>query len=118
MIVNYVPALIYLLVTVVIICVISFLSSKIGPKKWTREKAIPYECGMDPAGAMEGHFAVRFYVLSMLFIIFEIETVFLYPWAVVFRELGWLGFTEMMTFAAVLILGLVYLLKKGSLEWE
>ena len=118
MTINYIPALIYLLVTIVMVSVIIFLSSLIGPKKWSREKMIPYECGMNPAGGMEGHFAVRFYVLSMLFIIFDIETVFLYPWAVVFKDLGWFAFTEMMLFAVVLILGLVYLLKKGALEWE
>ena len=114
----YVPALLYLGVTMVLVAAILFLSARIGQRKSTREKMLPYECGMDPIGTLEIHFPVKFYVLAMIFIIFDIETVFLYPWAVVFRDLGWFGFVEMLAFAGIVLIGLVYLYRKGALEWE
>ncbi len=114
----YVPALLYLGVTMVLVAAILFLSARIGKRRSTREKMLPYECGMDPIGTLEIHFPVKFYVLAMIFIIFDIETVFLYPWAVVFRDLGWFGFVEMLAFTGIVLIGLVYLYRKGALEWE
>lgn len=115
---SYVPVLIYFLVTMGLVAAILFLSSKIGPSRATPAKGIPYECGLDPAGSMEVRFPVRFYILAMIFIIFDVETVFLYPWAVVTRQLGLLGLIEMLIFTGVLLIGLLYIYKKDALKWE
>ncbi len=115
---SYVPVLIYLLVTIGLVSAIIFISSMIGTKKTTREKMIPYECGVDPEGSMEVRFPVRFYILAMIFIIFDVETVFLYPWAVVFKGLGWFGVVEMLVFTGILLIGLLYIYQKDALKWE
>lgn len=99
------------------------LSAVVGKKKPTREKMIPYECGLDPIGSPRERFSVKFYLIAMLFILFDIETVFLYPWASLFRSfkasgLGGFIFVEMMVFLGVLALGLVYVWKRNALEWE
>ncbi len=118
MTVYYVPALVYMAATIVLVSVIVFLSSRIGRRRSTPEKMLPYECGVDPLGTMAVQYPIRFYVVAMIFIIFDIETVFLYPWAVVFRDLGWFGFVEMFLFTVILVIGLVYLYRKGALEWD
>ena len=76
------------------------------------------ECGMDPIGDARNRYTVRFYVIAMFFIVFDIEAIFLYPWAVIFKPLGWFGFWEMLVFIGVLVVGLVYVWGKGALEWE
>ena len=93
-------------------------SSVLGPKKKSPVKSGPFECGSDPVGSARQRFAVKFYVVGLLFIVFDLETVFLYPWAVLLKELGWFGFIEMALFIATLAVGLVYVWKKGALEWE
>ncbi len=118
MTVYYVPALVYMAATIVLVSVIVFLSSRIGRRRSTPEKMLPYECGVDPLGTMAVQYPIRFYVVAMIFIIFDIETVFLYPWAVVFRDLGWFGFVEMFLFTVILVIVLVYLYRKGALEWD
>lgn len=99
------------------------LSYFVGKKKPTREKMLPYECGLDPIGSPRQRFSVKFYLIAMLFILFDIEVVFLYPWAVLFKEfkaagLGPMIFGEMVVFLGVLTLGLVYVWKRDALEWE
>ncbi len=91
-------------------------SSLFGPKKHTPVKDEPFECGNPPTGSAWGRFSVKFYLVAILFIIFDVEVVFLYPWAVVFRRLGLFGFVEMLVFVAILAVGLVYIIKKGALE--
>ena len=81
------------------------------------EKLTPYECGIPPVGDRRAPFAVRYYIFALLFVIFDVEAVFLFPWAMVFRDLGGTGFVEMMIFFAVLLLGLIYAWGKGALEW-
>lgn len=81
------------------------------------EKVSPYECGIPPIGDSRAPFAVRYYIFALLFVVFDVEAVFLYPWAMVFRSLGMTGFIEMMIFIAVLLLGLIYAWGKGALEW-
>jgi NADH-quinone oxidoreductase subunit A len=78
----------------------------------------PYECGITPVGSARERFHTRFYLVAMLFIVFDIETVFLYPWAIVFKQLGMFGLMEMAVFVAILLLGLVYVWGKGALEWD
>lgn len=81
------------------------------------EKLAPYECGIEPTGDSWAPFAVRYYIFALLFVVFDVEALFLYPWAVVFRSLGGIGLLEMFVFIGVLLLGLVYAWAKGALEW-
>jgi NADH-quinone oxidoreductase subunit A len=78
---------------------------------------IAYECGMEPIGTPYIPTDIRFYLFALLFVVFDVESLFLYPWAVVFRELGWFGFAEMLVFIAILFLGLIYTWKRGGLKW-
>ncbi len=118
MLLNYLPVLIYLLISIVMIGGMVLLSELIGKKKHFPAKDLPYECGMDPIGDARFRYTVRFYVIAMFFIVFDIEAIFLYPWAVIFKSLGWFGFYEMLVFIGVLVVGLVYVWGKGALEWE
>jgi NADH-quinone oxidoreductase subunit A len=90
----------------------------IGPRRPTEEKLSTYESGMEPVKTARERFSVKFYLVAMLFIVFDIEIVFMYPWAVMFRQLGVAGFIDMMVFIAILLVGLVYILKKGALRWH
>jgi NADH-quinone oxidoreductase subunit A len=115
---EYLPIFIFFVVAVGFALVTLFLSAIFGKRKITPQKMIPYECGMDPIGEARKRFSVRFYIVAMLFIVFDIEAVFLYPWAVIFRELKVFGLVEMGVFIAILLVGFVYVWKKGALEWE
>jgi NADH-quinone oxidoreductase subunit A len=90
----------------------------IGPKHPSEEKLSTYESGMEPVKTARERFSVKFYLVAMLFIVFDIEIVFMYPWAVKFQELGIAGFVEMMVFIAILLVGYLYIIKKGALEWR
>ena len=92
------------------------LSSILGPKKRTPVKAEPFECGEEPITLPKGQRSVKFYIVAMLFILFDIELVFLFPWAVLYRELGLFGFLEMAVFLLILAVGYIYAWKKGVLE--
>jgi len=94
------------------------LASCLGPKKPSPVKQEPFECGEAPFARPGGRFPVKFYLVAMLFILFDVELVFLFPWAVVFRELGWFGLFEMLLFLAVVVLGFLYAWRQGALEWE
>ncbi len=94
------------------------LASLLGPKNPTPEKAIPYECGSESTGAQHVKQSVKFYLTAILFVVFDIEAIFLYPWAVLFQRLGVVGFVEMLAFLTVLTVALVYCWKKGALEWQ
>jgi NADH-quinone oxidoreductase subunit A len=118
MLLNYLPVLVYMIICIGLIGVIVLLSELLGKKKHFAAKDLPYECGMDPIGDARNRYTVRFYVIAMFFIVFDIEAIFLYPWAVIFKLLGWFGFWEMLVFIAVLVVGLVYVWGKGALEWE
>ncbi len=94
------------------------LAQLLGPRRPSRVKATAFECGSVPLGNARERFGVKFYLLALLFIVFDIEAVFLYPWAVLLRELGWGGFVSMAIFGFTLVIGLVYVWKKGALDWE
>ena len=95
------------------------LARVLGPRNPTRTKQLPFECGSVSVGDVtEQRFNVRFYLVAMLFILFDIEVVFMYPWAVNLPELGWTGYFSMLTFVAVLVVGLVYVWRKGVLNWN
>jgi NADH-quinone oxidoreductase subunit A len=94
-------------------------SALLRPKRAVKAKYDPYECGIEPIRLPAGeNFPVKFYVVAMLFIVFDIETVFLYPWAIVFRQLGLFGLVEMAVFIAILLVGFAYVWGKGALEWD
>jgi len=114
----------YLPIITLIIIAVGFsigsvvFSRLIGEKKPTAIKLSPYECGMPPVGSARERFSIKFYIIAMLFIVFDIEVVFMYPWAVMFKRLGLFGFMEMGVFILILLVGYAYVWKKGALEWE
>jgi NADH-quinone oxidoreductase subunit A len=114
---RYLPLLVHLLMAMGIAAGMVALSALLGWRRPGRVKSEPYECGMTPTGDARGRFSVKFYLVGMLFILFDVEVVFLYPWAVVFRELGMFGFYEMLVYIAVILVGFLYIWKKGALDW-
>jgi NADH-quinone oxidoreductase subunit A len=118
MIDSYLPLLVIFLVSVFIGLAIVVLSNLLSWKNPTPIKLMPYECGMDPIGGARRRFSVRFFIMGMLFIVFDIELIFLFPWAKIFDKLQFFGFVEMLVFVLVLLVGLAYVWKKGALEWE
>jgi NADH-quinone oxidoreductase subunit A len=114
----YLPILVALAVAVGFVAVVILLSSLVVPMRRGAVKNSPYECGVEPVGDARRRFTVKFYLVAVLFILFDIEAVFLYPWAVAFRALGLYGLVEMVLFIVILFIGYVYLLKKRALEWE
>ena len=98
--------------------VLLVLSALIGRHKRTREKDMPYECGIQPTGDAREPFSVQFYMVALVFILFDIEAIFLYPWALVYRELKVFGFVEMVLYIIILLAGYIYLWKKGALDWN
>ncbi len=115
---SYLPILVLILIAVGFAVGSLVMSGLIGPKKPSAVKLAPYECGVPPVGSAHGRFSVKFYLVAMVFIIFDVEVVFLYPWAVLFKQLGMYGLVAMGSFFFVLIVGFVYDWKKGALEWE
>ena len=114
----YLPAFLLILVALVLALIIFTATSAAGPRNMTAEKALPYESGSESTGANHIKLSIKFYLTAILFVVFDIEAVFLYPWASMFRELGWFGFVEMMSFLVILTITLVYAWRKGALEWE
>ncbi len=113
----YVPVLIHVVLVVVLALALLGLSWWVGVKRPTQEKLSPYECGISPVGDARERFSVSFYLVGMLFILFDVEAVFLYPWAIVFKSLKWFGFVEMSLYIAILLAGYIYIWKKGALDW-
>ena len=97
--------------------VMILLSSFLGPRNPTPEKLAPYECGMPPVGDARERQSVKFYLVAMIFLLFDIEVAFLYPWAMALRDLGWPGFVQVVLFMALLLAGYVYVWRKGALDW-
>jgi NADH-quinone oxidoreductase subunit A len=115
---TYIPLFLLFLVAAVIAIALFTLTSLLGPKNPTPEKMIPYECGSESTGGRFVKPSVKFYLTAILFVVFDIEAVLIYPWTVQFRSLGWAGFATMTSFIVLLVVALVYVWKKGALEWE
>ncbi len=115
---GYLPILVLFLIAVFIAVFVIILSSLLGPRKSTPRKLAPYESGMDPIGPAMRRFPVKFYVVAMLFIVFDIEVIFFFPYALVYRQLGVPGLIAIGVFFLVLVVGFVYEWKKGALTWE
>lgn len=123
--VDYMPIVLMFVVAAGFAVTLIGLSQLVGQRKRTRTKLMPYECGKDPVGSARERFSVKFYLIAMIFILFDIEVIFLVPWAVVFRTLsapqygmGNLIFFEMLLFIALLAVGLIYVVKKGAFDWS
>ena len=109
---------VYFVVALVVAAVISVVPGIFTRKRPTREKLEPYECGVPPTSAFVGRFPVRFYLVAMLFVVFDVEAASFYPWAVKLKALGMFGFVEMLTFVVVLGIGYAYVWKKGGFSWR
>ena len=121
---NYISLVLQVLVALGVACGMVGASFLIGKHKDSRTKLGAYECGMEPIGDARGRFSVRFYMVAMLFILFDVEAVFMLPWAVIFRKLPWItgsrmfGFNEMIVYLGFVAVGLFYVWKKGILDWS
>ena len=115
---RYLPLLIHIVVAGVIAGAIVTLSYFIGQHKYNKAKMLPYECGMQPVGDARQRFSVKFYLVAMLFILFDVEAVFLYPWAIIFKELKMFGFWEMLVYIGIVLAGYWYIWKKGVIDWN
>ena len=114
---NYLP-IVCMFVLSILFAALSFVASGLlGPKRATDAKAAPYECGIVPSREAVERFSVRFYIVAMVFIVIDIEIIFLYPWAVIFRQLSTFGLVEMVLFAVAVLLSFIYLISNGALDW-
>jgi NADH-quinone oxidoreductase subunit A len=114
---NYVPIFIIFLVAMAVPVVTLAVAKLLRPAKPEKEKLMPYECGITPESTARGRYTIRFYIIAILFVVFDVETIFLFPWAVQYRALGRFGLGEMLVFLGILIVGYVWIWKKGALEW-
>ena len=115
---SYFGILVMFLLAAGVSALFIFLSQSLGPRKPNPAKMMPFECGKIPFEKPSGRHAVKFYIAGMIFVLFDVEMIFFFPWAVLYRGLGLFGFVEMMVFMAVLVLGFVYAAKKGALQWK
>jgi len=115
---EYLPILLFLIVASIVGIALLTLGSLLGPKSVNADKLSPYECGFDAFEDARMRFDVRYYLMAILFIVFDLEIAFIFPWAVVFRDIGMVGMVEMAMFIALLVVGFAYVWKKGALEWE
>ena len=115
---TYLPIILLILIALAFGLGSVVFSSLIGQKKYSKVKMAPYECGCEPIGTARERFPIKFYLIAMLFILFDIEAVFLYPWAILYKKLGLFGLVEMGLFIVILFVGYIYVWKKGALELE
>jgi NADH-quinone oxidoreductase subunit A len=115
---RYIPLLIQVVVGAVLAAAMITLSYLIGKHKWSPAKNTAYECGIMPTGDAQQRFSVKFYMVAMLFILFDVEAIFLYPWAVIARELKMFGFWEMLVYIGLVLVGFFYIWKKGIIDWN
>ena len=118
MLAEYLPSLLFLIVATGIGIALLIVGTVLGPRRPTAEKLAPYECGFAAFEDAHMQFDVRYYLIAILFIVFDLEIAFMLPWALVFRELGVFGLVEMGVFLSLLVIGFIYVWKKGALEWE
>jgi len=118
MLVEYVPLLWLLALSLLVVVIMLAGTSLLGPKVKTKAKQAAFECGSESIGEARSRFSVKFYLVAITFLVFDVEAVFVIPWAVVFRQLGWYGFATMSVFLLILTVGLVYEWKTGGLEWD
>jgi NADH-quinone oxidoreductase subunit A len=115
---SYIPIVIMLVTALGVVAGLLAVSWFVGTKRPSRTKLSPYECGVPPVGSARDRFSVKFYMTAMIFIVFDIETVFFYPWAVTFGRLGLFGFIEMAIFVGILFIAYFYLWRRGAFDWD
>ncbi|MGL4632829.1 MAG: NADH-quinone oxidoreductase subunit A [Leadbetterella sp.] len=114
---DYFPLLIQLSLAVGFVCFVLFATHYLGPRLKSKRKEDPFECGIESQGDARMPMSVRYFLTAILFVLFDVEIVFMYPWAVNFKKLGWLGFWEMLIFVTFVMAGLYYVIRKGVLDW-
>jgi NADH-quinone oxidoreductase subunit A len=112
------PILLLFILALATVLIMIYLPELLAPKFKTRRKALPYESGIIPETDARAKFPVKFYMIAILFIVFDLEIVFLYPWALVLKQLRWFALVEMLIFIGILLLGYLYIIRKGALKWE
>ena len=118
MLTEFLPIGVVLLLGILVAAGLLLVSNLLGQKKPSPAKNMVYECGVPLIEGARKRYPIKFFLIAMLFILFDIEVAFLFPWAVVFRKLGFFGFVEMAVFVAILLVGFIYIWRKGGLEWE
>ena len=114
---NYVPIFIFIALVGTLLPITLLAAKLVRPDNPSKAKLMPYECGIDPIDNARGRYTVRYYIIAILFVVFDVETIFLFPWAVRFKAFGLFGLIEMLIFLVILIVGYIWVWKKGALEW-
>ena len=114
---NSVPIFIFLALVGTLLPITLLPAKLVSPDNPSKTKLMPYECGIDPVDSARGRYTVRYYIIAILFVVFDVETIFLFPWAVKFKAFGIFGLIEMFIFLVILIVGYIWVWKKGALEW-
>lgn len=116
--VNFLPIIFQMIVAVGFVVGTMFVTHKIGPKRVTKDKLTPFESGIEVVGNARTPISIKYFLVAILFVLFDVEVIFMYPWAVNFKSLGGSGMVEMFIFMATLLLGFFYIIKKGALDWD
>ena len=116
--VNYLPIIFQIVVALGFVFTTMFATHKLGPKRSTKDKLTPFESGIEVIGNARTPVSIKYFLVAILFVLFDVEVIFMYPWAVNFRELGGDGMIEMFIFMGTLLLGFIYILKKKALDWD
>ena len=114
---GYIPIFLFMAIAFLFPIVTLLIAKLIRPSTGGEGKLAPYECGVDPDSDARQRYAIRYYVVAILFVIFDVETVFLFPWAIIYKQLALFGFIEMVVFLGILIVGYIWIIKKGALNW-
>ena len=114
---SYIPVFIFMAIAFLFPIVTLFVAKLVRPSSGGQGKLMPYECGVDPDSDARQRYAIRYYVVAILFVIFDVETIFLFPWAILYKQLALFGLVEMLVFLAILIVGYIWIIKKGALDW-
>ncbi len=115
---DFLPIVITFLVAAGFVCTTMFVTHILGPKRRSKVKHDVFECGIEPQGNARVPFSIKYFLVAILFVLFDVEVIFMYPWAVNFKELGIVGFIEMLLFITFFMIGFYYILRKGALKWE
>ena len=116
--INYLPIIFQMLVALGFVVFTMFITHKIGPRRITSDKLTPFESGIEVIGNARTPISIKYFLVAILFVLFDVEVIFMYPWAVLFKELGTNGFIEMIVFISLLLVGFFYIIKRGALKWE
>lgn len=115
---DFFPIALMFIVALAVVVALLIVTHWLGPKRKTKIKDDTFECGIEVQGNARVPFSIKYFLVAILFVLFDVEVIFMYPWAVNFKSLGLLGFVEMLTFVALLLVGFYYIIKKGALKWE